>query len=377
MQLLPASRRRIKVIRVLWIMLWWGLVGALEAWSTQALFSSTFVEPAAHFDAWRYFWVNTLTWSVAGLVAGFALTFYLRERLRTRSFGMAILVNSLVLTVINFSISGLAFTYFLKLKNESFNLLAPWENPAALLARPYYLRTLILLYIVSLITVILINVIDKYGRGGFAKMLLGYYYRPREEERIFMFVDIKSSTAIAEKLGHIRFFDLLNDFFRDITNSIIYSYGEIYQYVGDEIVISWTMKNGLPKGRCVQCFYAMQEAINKRSERYQEKYDLVPEFKAGLHCGLVTTGEIGVIKKDIVYSGDVLNTTHRIQTLCNQYGVKILLSKYLLDQLQLPPSDFDAFRVGNIELKGKRQKVELYTFDHDLEVEGVRGGEFN
>jgi adenylate cyclase len=371
-QFLPESRRRIKVIQVVWITIGWGMVGALEAWSTQALFSSSFVTPAAAFDPQRYLIVNILTWLLAGLISGVTLIFFLRERLRARSFGVALILNSVVLTIINFSVSGLAFTVFLRLDQGAFNPLLPWANPGALLSRPYYLRTLFLLYLVSALTIILLNVNDKYGRGMFGKMLLGRYYRPREEERIFMFVDIKSSTTIAEKLGHIEFFNLLNDFFRDITNSIIYSYGEVYQYVGDEIVISWTMKNGLTNGRCVRCFYAMQEAINKRSFRYEEKYGLVPEFKAGLHYGMVTTGWIGVIKRDIVYSGDVMNTTHRIQTMCNQYGVKILFSKDLLDRLQLPPSDFDAFRVGNIELKGKRQKVELYTFDHDLEREEVR-----
>ena len=74
-------------------------------------------------------------------------------------------------------------------------------------------------------------------------------------------------------------------------------------------------------------------------------------------------GEIGVIKKDVVFSGDVVNTTSRIQSLCNEYNVNLLLSKYLLDKLHLPPSDFYPKRMGMIELKGKRQKVELYTFE--------------
>jgi adenylate cyclase len=64
-----------------------------------------------------------------------------------------------------------------------------------------------------------------------------------------------------------------------------------------------------------------------------------------------------------VFSGDVLNTTARIQNKCNQFGVNILLSRYLLNKLQLPPSDFSVSRVGVIELKGKKQKLELFTLD--------------
>ena len=183
-----------------------------------------------------------------------------------------------------------------------------------------------------------------------------------------MFVDLRSSTAIAERLGHIRFFNLLNDFYRDITNPIVYTSGEIYQYVGDEIVISWTMKTGTRDANCIRCFFSMRETIQKLSERYREKYGLVPEFKAGLHCGPVTIGEIGVIKKDIVFSGDVMNTTSRIQSVCNKFRVNILLSKYLLDRLNLPPHGFTPKRMGIIELKGKRQKVELYTFEESIDV---------
>jgi hypothetical protein len=148
-QFLPESRRRIKVIQVVWITIGWGMVGALEAWSTQALFSSSFVTPAAAFDPQRYLIVNILTWLLAGLISGVTLIFFLRERLRARSFGVALILNSVVLTIINFSVSGLAFTVFLRLDQGAFNPLLPWANPGALLSRPYYLRTLFLLYLVS------------------------------------------------------------------------------------------------------------------------------------------------------------------------------------------------------------------------------------
>jgi adenylate cyclase len=81
---------------------------------------------------------------------------------------------------------------------------------------------------------------------------------------------------------------------------------------------------------------------------------------------VVTTGEIGVIKKDIVYSGDVMNTTSRIQAVCNKFRVNILMSKYLLDQMRLPSDLYPLKRVGVIELKGKREKVELFTFEYSI-----------
>jgi hypothetical protein len=46
---------------------------------------------------------------------------------------------------------------------------------------------------------------DQYGNGGIS-YLTGFYHKPRQEMRIFMFLDMRSSTAIAERLGHNNYF---------------------------------------------------------------------------------------------------------------------------------------------------------------------------
>ncbi len=58
-------------------------------------------------------------------------------------------------------------------------------------------------------------------------------------------------------------------------------------------------------------FFSMKAAITKQTRKYNEKFGLLPEFKAGFHIGKVITGEIGVIKKDIIFTDDVLNTSAR------------------------------------------------------------------
>lgn len=348
---------------VLGIIIAWAVIGALDAFNTNALVQSGDIQPTESYYFWRYLIVNTASGALAGAISGTLLVYVLREKLRNKSFGAALVINTVVVVAINFSISIVANELFISLRAGHSTL----SVVGAIIRNAYYVRTLVFWIVVVLLTLVMLNVNEKYGPGVFGKLLIGRYHRPREEQRIFMFVDIRSSTTIAERMGHIRFFNLLNDFYRDITNPIIYTSGEIYQYVGDEVVISWTMKNGVTNANCIRCFYGMQEAIQKSSAYYREKYGLVPEFKAGLHCGPVTLGEIGVIKKDIVFSGDVINTTSRIQAVCNKFRVNILFSKYLLDALNLPPHGYTPKRMGIIELKGKRQKVELYTFEENTQ----------
>lgn len=372
MAFIESGRNRRRVGQIVWITLIWTLVGMLDAFNTHTLAESVYLDQTPVYQFKDYLWVSTLSAFVSGLVCSVVLLFFLRDRFRSQSFGLALLINSMVISALCFVFSTIVYDLFLSLQYRE-SILAPQvlEQTGHWLSG-LYLKNLILWTVVAFITIIFINVNDKYGPGILAKLLLGRYHRPREEARIFMFADIRGSTIMAEKLGHIRFFNLLNDFFRLITNPIIETSGEIYQYVGDEIVISWTMERGLHHGNCIRCFYRMQEALRKRAPRLKEKYGLVPEFKVGLHAGMVTVGEIGVIKKDIVFSGDVLNTTSRIQNLCNAYNVNILLSKTLLDYLQLPPHDYRPHRVGLIQLRGKKRRIELYTFLKETEDLPVR-----
>ncbi len=356
------GRTKRRVGQIIWITLFWTLAGALDALNTQSLAMSQYMNPTEVYDFNSSFWVSVISAAVTAILSGAILLFYLRDLFLTKSFGAALVFNSIVISALNFLFSAIFYDLFLSAKLQVSPLASNViQETQSILRSGFFGRNLIFWTLITFLTIVFLHVNDKYGPGVLGKLLTGRYHNPLEEDRIFLFADINHSTAIAERLGHIRFFNLLNDFFRDITNSIIDTGGEIYQYVGDEIVISWPMKKGVHHANCIRCFYFMQEAIQKKAPKYMEKYGEVPYFKAGLHAGPVTSGEIGVIKKDIVYSGDVLNTTARIINLCHQYDTRILLSKYLLDKLNLPPHDLAPERMGIFELKGKRQKVEIYT----------------
>jgi adenylate cyclase len=204
------------------------------------------------------------------------------------------------------------------------------------------------------------EVSDNLGQGVLINFFTGKYHTPTEEERIFMFLDMKSSTTIAEKLGHVMYFELLREYYSDLSDSIIEDAGEIYQYIGDEIVVSWKLKAGLHNNNCIQCFYTMRKALKKKQEKYNVKFGLMPAFKAGFHFGKVTTGEIGVIKKEIIFTGDVLNTTARIQELCNNYNADILISNDLINKMNLN-STFQIKSLGKTNIRGRDKKVELFT----------------
>lgn len=196
------------------------------------------------------------------------------------------------------------------------------------------------------------------GTGNLGKFLTGKFYHPREEDRIFMFLDLQSSTEIAEKLGHIKYSSLIQDCFNDL-GIVVEDGAEIYQYVGDEAVLTWKFEEGIENANCVNAFFRFKSLISRRKEHYEELYGIIPFFKAGLHGGKVTVTEIGKYKKEIAYHGDPINTAARIQGQCNVLGKEFLLSKDLADRLI--SERFEFREVGSIQLKGKQREIDILS----------------
>jgi adenylate cyclase len=171
---------------------------------------------------------------------------------------------------------------------------------------------------------------------------------------------MRSSSAIAENLGHVKYFEMLREYYSDMSESIIEHSGEIYQYVGDEIIVSWRLASGQKDNNCIRCFFAIQAAFKKQQNKYIERFGVLPGFKAGLHVGKVTTGELGDLKKEITFTGDVLNTTSRIQGLCNANRVDLIISGDLKHRLNLQPP-LEIISLGETELRGKEEKIELFS----------------
>jgi adenylate cyclase len=201
---------------------------------------------------------------------------------------------------------------------------------------------------------------EKFGKGVFLKMLLGKYRKPQEEKRIFMFLDLKSSTTIAETLGHYKYSQLIQDCFYDINDVVSQFDAEIYQYVGDEVVLSWPYAKGLTNKNCVALFFEFQRLLITKAPYYQEKFGTIPEFKAGLHGGKLMVAEVGVVKKELAFHGDVINTSARIQAECNTHEVPILISEDLKHDLNFKDT-YRTASMGNVLLKGKHSAIEIFT----------------
>lgn len=202
---------------------------------------------------------------------------------------------------------------------------------------------------------------DILGKGIFIKIASGRYHHPFEEKLVFLFLDLVGSTTVAEQIGHLKFHSFLNDFFYDIDEAITGNGGEIYKYVGDEIIAVWKPKPGHNTG-CLYAWAELCEILKRRAEVYRKRYGIVPEFRIGIHAGPVVAGELGDSKKEIAYLGDTVNTASRILSACKDFNRYLLLSADALKVVETPPF-WSAVPVGRVTLRGKKRAVELFGLD--------------
>jgi adenylate cyclase len=174
-----------------------------------------------------------------------------------------------------------------------------------------------------------------------------------------MFMDLRSSTTYAEKLGHTKYSRLIQDCFSDLTETVTRHNAQIYQYVGDEVVLTWDLAKGLDNNNCINAFFCYDKTLQQRGGHYKKYYGVIPEFKAGVNLGDVMVAEVGELKKEIAYHGDALNTAARIQEKCNEFAKRILISEKVRDALTSHPGH-EFGEVGSISLKGKEKPVNIY-----------------
>ena len=126
--------------------------------------------------------------------------------------------------------------------------------------------------------------------------------------------------------------------------------------------MTWKSNIGLYDAYCLKTYFRFMEQIHSKTDYYKRKYGLVPEFKAGANIGQVTATEVGDIKREIAYHGDVLNTASRIQSVCNDYKKHLLVSETLQKRIH-SDSQFNRQFIGSVTLKGKEKPVNLYSVE--------------
>jgi adenylate cyclase len=204
------------------------------------------------------------------------------------------------------------------------------------------------------------QIVKKLGHGVFLNFITGRYVKPVIENRIVMFINIRNTGDIIKKLGRLRFHSFLNEFVSDITESIISYKGRIYEYVDDQVVVIWDLQHGQRNANCIRAFFEAKDRLTEQKEKYFKEYGIFPRITAALHRGDLVHGELGYVKSNIVYSGDVMNTTSRVLDACEEHQKDILVTGELLSDIHLP-SLYQSLFCGQYSARGRKGVLDIYT----------------
>jgi len=358
---MPNQKQLNNYLKVLQFAVIWLLFGTIYSIIEYGILGDSVIYPSTQnlYDARTSFIYIPIGSMLFGLLLGVIETYGINSLFKGKSFLFKILIKSLLYLILIF-LFLVAFALFAASDYMGVHLFHPevLDNLERFVTTFSFYSIAIYISVVCVIVLFFAEIREYLGMFVFLNFLRGKYHKPRVEERIFMFMDMKSSTTIAETLGHVKYYEMLNKYYSDMSDAILNNYGEIYQYVGDEVILTWPLKKGIEKNACINCFVQIKELINSKAEYYQNKFGVVPKFKAAAHCGKVTSGEIGQLKKEIVFTGDVLNTTSRIQEKCNEYESELLISGKLLKLLEYK-DQFSTKKLGSISLRGKQQEVKI------------------
>ena len=356
------ARTTLKFQQLMVIVVMWVAFAACMSIYDHLLINSMNTNGASSFYSFRYSLLsNCLSAVIGGLTGGSFLVFAINEKYDDKPFLITVLTATAiyvaVIAVIILAITGIAFFRNLGTDSgvtQSLNVIGRFVTD------DMRVKNILTWYFVVAITQVILQVNKRFGKGNLVRILKGEYNVARHENKIFMFLDLNDSTSLAERLGDERYHQMLRDFFADISDEIVNNQGRIYQYVGDEVVVEWDLQDGGANDRCVKTFFDIKEKMENQRGKYLKRYGLSPTFKAGLHSGRVVAGDVGTVKREITYSGDVLNTAARIMSMCSSLNTDLLVSSDLASLLGT--TRYAVRNFGAFTLKGKEKEVTLQSY---------------
>ena len=186
-------------------------------------------------------------------------------------------------------------------------------------------------------------------------------------EGTVLFSDLRGFTSAAESLEPNEVIDLLNRYLGEMSDAIMDAGGTLVSFMGDGIMAVF----GAPleqDDHADRALAAAREMLGPCLERFNEhvrERGLGDGFKmgVGLNSGEVMSGQVGSERRvEYTAVGDTTNTAARLEGMTKGKPYSLLLASSTRDLLS-DPSGLE--RVGEVEVRGRQSKLEVWTLQSD------------
>jgi adenylate cyclase len=176
-----------------------------------------------------------------------------------------------------------------------------------------------------------------------------------------MICDLRDFTRISDNWPRDDVIDLLNGYFDAMSEPIARHGGEILKFIGDGLLAIFPLSQPQACGNLLHAVSEARQAMMALNEKNGGTGRASLNYGIGVHVGDVMYGNIGSrTRLDFTVIGPAVNMASRLEALTKQLGKPVLLSRAFADFVK---SDFDLERVGEYEVRGFNDPIELFAYD--------------
>ncbi|HPS58953.1 MAG TPA: adenylate/guanylate cyclase domain-containing protein [Spirochaetota bacterium] len=175
------------------------------------------------------------------------------------------------------------------------------------------------------------------------------------------FSDIRSFTAISEKLEPEEVVEFLNDYMTRMVDCINKTNGVVDKYIGDAVMAVWgaPVSHGNDTENSINGALMMRKALIEFNKGRGGDRKPIIKIGCGINTGPVLAGQIGSNERmEYTVIGDTVNLASRIESLNKPFGTDVLISHDTYIQIK------NIFRVEpmqKIKVKGKSEPQQIYA----------------
>jgi adenylate cyclase len=192
----------------------------------------------------------------------------------------------------------------------------------------------------------------------------------REQSVAILFLDLRESTALAERMLPYDVVFVLNQFFAEMSTALESTGGHYAQFNGDGLMALYGLGSDLPSG-CRDAVYGSIEMLRRLQQlnlRHGDDHGAILRVGIGIHSGEAIVGRMGPPKTPIVSAlGDNVNVAARLESLTKSYECSLVVSRVTAELAGL---DLTAFPVHQAPIKGRNEPIEVYAVKDPMALVG-------
>ncbi len=184
------------------------------------------------------------------------------------------------------------------------------------------------------------------------------------KQATIFFSDIRSFTAISEKLEPNEVIEFLNDYMTRMVDCVIKTNGTVDKFIGDAVMAVWGASSSagseqLDALNAVRATLMMRAALKAFNVgRGGDKKPII-KIGCGLNTGSVVAGQMGSSERmEYTVIGDAVNFASRTETLTKPFGADILITEYTYE---LVKDHVIVEEMPSVSVKGKEKPAKIYA----------------